>query len=179
MGDMQIEHTEDGECINLKSDKDIKISADHDEDITIKNNRTIKVLEGTHTETIKGDTTIKVTDGKLDHYVAKAVKETFDDTQDTYVKNGISITSGTAHIYIHGCTNIQLHVGASQLWMAADGNIMLKGKHVQIIGSSKVEIKGGEVVSHADGNHEIKGSKVLSHASMTNTVEGLAVMLNP
>src|SRR5262245_31703742 len=127
MSDMQIEHTEDGECINLHSDRNISIWAVNDQEITIN---------GMHTETIKKDTTIKINEGKLDHdvvagtatyHVKGAVKENFDDTQDTYVKNGISITTETAHIYIHGHTNIQLHVGASQLWMADDGNILLKG----------------------------------------------------
>jgi type VI secretion system secreted protein VgrG len=188
MSDMQIEHTQDGECINLHSDKDISVIANNNEDITIVKDRTINVLEGTHTETIKGNTTIKITAGNLDHDVASGtskhhvkgkVEELYDDTHDTLVKNGISITSATAHIYIHGCTSIQLHVGASQLWMDSGGGILLKGKHVQIVGSQKVEILGGEVISHADTNHETSGAAVKSAATGNNVVSGSVVMLNP
>ena len=188
MSDMQIEHTLEGECINLHSDRDISVIANNNEDITIVKDRTISVLEGKHTEKIHGDTKITIESGKYEHDVAAntakyhvqgALTEVYNDKQETTVTKEIVITSATAHIYIHGCTSIQLHVGDSQLWMASDGSILLKGKHVQIVGSQKVEIMGGEVVSHADGNHEISGANVKSHASSTNTVEGSAVMLNP
>jgi type VI secretion system secreted protein VgrG len=188
MSDLGIEHTEDGELINMHSDKDINVFAAHDETIEITNDRTIKVVNGKHTETIKGDTTIKITDGNLDHDVASGtakyhvkgkIEELYDDSQATLAKNAISITSGTAHIYIHGCTSIQLHVGASQLWMDSGGGILLKGNHIQIVGAQKVEIKGGEVVSHADTMHEISGANVKSTGSSTNTVQGAAVLLNP
>ena len=171
MSDMQIEHTEDGECINLHSDKDISIIAYNNEDITIKKNRTIKITEG------KLD--YDVVAGTAKYHVKGAVTENFDDTQDTYVEKGISITSGTKHIYIHGCTNIQLHVGASQLWMADDGNILLKGKYIKIVGSDKVEIHGGEIVSAAEKTHEISGANVKSEAQSNNVVKGGMVMLNP
>lgn len=188
MSDLGIEHTADGECINMHSDKDINVYAAHDEAIEITNDRTIKVVNGKHTETIKGDTTIKITTGNLDHDVAAGtskhhvngdVTEIYDSKQTTDVKNEISITSQAASIYIHGCTSIQLHVGASKLWMASDGNILLEGNHIQILGSQKVEISGAEVVSHAEANHEISGANVKSEGSATNTVKGGVVMLNP
>lgn len=189
MSDMQIEHTQDGECINLHSDKDISVIANNNEDITILQNRTINVLEGTHTEIIKGDTKITIQSGAFEHDVAgntakyhvkSDITEFYEGKQTTEVTKEIAITSDTASIYIHGCTSIQLHVGDSQLWMASDGSIMLKGKHVQIIGSDKVEISGGEVVSKADTMHEISGATVKSAATNTNTVSGAsAVMLNP
>ncbi|HWY29389.1 MAG TPA: hypothetical protein VNX46_01460 [Candidatus Acidoferrum sp.] len=189
MSDMQIEHTADGECINIHSDKDISVMANNNEDITIVKNRTISVLEGTHTESIKGDTKITIESGTYHHDVAAntadyhvkgAVTEVFDDKQTTTVANEIEITTKTAHIYLTGSTSIHLHVGSSQICMGSDGSIMIQGKHVQIIGSDKVEISGGEVISKADTMHEISGATVKSAATNTNTVSGAsAVMLNP
>jgi type VI secretion system secreted protein VgrG len=189
MSDMQIESTTDGECINIHSDKDISVMASNNEDITITQNRTINVLEGTHTESIKGDTKITIESGTYQHDVAAntadyhvkgAVTEVFDDKQTTAVANEIEITTKTAHIFLTGSTSIHLHVGDSQICMGSDGSIMIQGKHVQIIGSDKVEISGGEVISKADTMHEISGATVKSAATNTNTVSGAtAVMLNP
>jgi len=189
MSDMQIEHTQDGECINLHSDKDISVMANNNEDITIVKDRTINVVEGKHTETIKGDTKITIQSGTFEHDVAantakyhvqNALTEIYSDKQETTVKKEIVITSETAHIYLNGCTSIHLHVGDSQICMGSDGNIKISGKHVQITGSDKVEIHGGEVVSKADTMHEISGANVKSAATGTNIVSGAtAVMLNP
>ena len=189
MSDMQIEHTLDGECINLHSDKDISVMANNNEDITIVKDRTINVVEGKHTETIKGDTKITIQSGTFQHDVAAntakyhvqgALTENYDDKQETTVANEIVISSKTAHIYLNGCTSIHLHVGSSQICMGSDGNIKISGKHVQITGSDKVEISGGEVISKADTMHEISGANVKSAATGTNIVSGAsAVMLNP
>jgi type VI secretion system secreted protein VgrG len=189
MSDMQIEHTTDGECINIHSDKDISVMANNNEDITITQNRTINVLEGTHTESIKGDTKITILSGAFNHDVADntatyhvkgALTENYDDKQITTAANEIEITTKTAHIFLNGSTSIHLHVGDSQICMGSDGNILIQGKHVQIVGTDKVEISGGEVISKADTMHEISGATVKSAATNTNTVSGAsAVMLNP
>lgn len=153
-----------------KSEK-ITIHAQHDMNTTVEHDATHTVVSGKYEH--------DVATGTSKHHVKGAVTEIFDDTQDTYVKNGISITSGTAHIYIHTATSIQLHVGASKLWMDSGGQILLDGKHIQIVGSEKVEIVGGQVISKADTNHETSGADVKSVASVTNTVKGKMVMLNP
>jgi type VI secretion system secreted protein VgrG len=188
MSDMQIEHTEDGECINLHSDKDISVMANNNEDITIVQNRTINVLEGTHTETIKGDTTIHITDGKLDHdvvagaakyHVKGAVSEKYDNKQETTVANEIIIKSTGSTIYVQAAKEITLIVGASKLWMDSSGKIELSGTNIAITGSEKVGIAGKSIVSEAKNDHTISGMLVVSKGSTTNTVQGGMVMLNP
>jgi hypothetical protein len=82
-------------------------------------------------------------------------------------------------VYINAATNIQLHVGASMIWMDAGGQINIQGVNVAITGSSTVTIKGGIVHSEADSQHQTKGAIVLSEGSATNTVKGGMVMLNP
>jgi hypothetical protein len=187
MSDMQIEHTEDGECINLHSDKDISIMANNNEDITIAKNRTIGVF-GTHFESIKLDTTIKITDGNLDHdvvagtakyHVQGAVTEKYDDKQETTVANEIIIKSTGSTIYVQAAKEITLIVGASKLWMDSSGKIELSGKNIAITGSEKVGIAGESIASEAKNDHTILGKLVVSKGSTTNTVQGGMVMLNP
>jgi type VI secretion system secreted protein VgrG len=186
--EVQIHPVDGGTYVNIESLMDIHVTAANDETIDITNDRTINV-DGKHTETIKGDTSIQITQGNLTHdvvagtanyHVQGAVTENYSDKQQTTAANEIEITSQTAHIILTGCTSIHLHVGDSQICMGSDGSIMISGKHVQIIGSDKVEISGGEVVSKADTTHEISGANVKSAATNTNTVSGAtAVMLNP
>lgn len=195
MSDLGVEHTANSECINVISDKDILIYAAHNCDSTIDNNDTQTVhvdrkitVNGKHDETIKGDTTIKITAGKLDHdvvagtakyHVTGAVTELFDDKQETTVNSDILVTSKTTKICLTAATEIVLEVGSSKLTMKADGSIKLEGINISIIGTTSVTVKGGIVHSEADSEHQTKGAIVLSEGSATNTVKGGMVMLNP
>ena len=136
---------------------------EHDETRHVKNNRTLTV-DGTHTETIKQKTSIKVTDGDYAHAVVAGsathsvkgpVTETFDSTQSTTVKANIDITSTSGaiavssnaqHVYVSASTSIQLHVGSSMIWMDSGGQISIKGVNVSIEGSASVTIKGAMVM---------------------------------
>lgn len=194
--EMSMDDTAGKEKVYIHAQYDMTTKVEHDDAQTVVNNRTIGV-DGTHTETIKGNTTIKVSEGKLDHDVATgtadyhvtgAVTEKYDATQTTTVKAAIaisstggpiSVSSDSQHVYINAATSIQLHVGASMIWMDAGGQIKLQGVNVAIEGSAAVTIKGGIVHSEADSEHQTKGAVVLSDGSATNTVKGGMVMLNP
>ncbi|MBA2669813.1 MAG: type VI secretion system tip protein VgrG, partial [Gemmatimonadetes bacterium] len=181
--------TKGKEKVNIHAQYDMSTTVLHDDTQTVKNDRTITV-DGKHTETIKKDTSITVTEGKLNHDVAAgtatyhvngAVVENFDATQATTVdsdvtlisKNGaITIAADSQHIYIKGTTSIQIRVGPSMIWMDSGGQIGIEGVNVSINGSSSVTIKGGTVHSEADSQHQTKGAIVLSEGSATNTVKG-------
>jgi type VI secretion system secreted protein VgrG len=185
MSDLGIEHTSDGECINMHSDKDVNVYAAHDETIEITNDRTIKVVNGKHTETIKGDTTINVTTGNFSHgvdtgtsdyYVKAAVTEMFDDTQDTIVKNNISIASTAGEILIDAAKKITLHTGDSSITLESNGTITIQGKNIKIVGGDEASLgvgnqnvkcdkqqvatSGAAINSSAVGKHEISGAVV-------------------
>ena len=160
--EMSMDDTAGKEKITIHAQYDMSTTVEHDDSQTVKNNRTIGV-DGTHTETIKKDTTITVTEGK----------------QSNTVKKEITITSQSAHIHITADTVIKLEVGNSKLEMKKDGTIELKGKTITIKGDTNVTTKGGTVHSEADSQHQIKGAIVLSEGSATNTVKGGMVMLNP
>jgi type VI secretion system secreted protein VgrG len=75
-------------------------TVEHDDTQTVHNNRTITV-DGTHTETIKKDTSITVSEGTYTHDVAAntasyhvrgALTENYDDTQTTNVFKNRTLT---------------------------------------------------------------------------------------
>jgi type VI secretion system secreted protein VgrG len=185
--EMSMDDTAGKEKITIHGQYDMNTTVEHDQADTIHNDRTI-TIDGKHTETIKKDTTIKVTEGNLDHDVAAgtakfhvkgAVSETFDDKQETTVNGDIIITSKTTKIHVTASTEIKLEVGASKLLMKSDGSIELSGNNVAIKGSQTVQIKGASITSQADADNNTKGAIVLSEGSTSNTVKGGMVMLNP
>jgi type VI secretion system secreted protein VgrG len=146
--------TKGKEMVTIHAQYNMGTTVEHDDTQTVHNNRTIDV-DGTHTETIKKDTTITVTDGK------------------------ILVTAQSSSIHMEAATEIQLHVGASTLLMKSDGSIKLDGVNIAINGIEAVKTHGMMVSSEADLNHNIKGTLTMSEGSATNTVKGGMVMLNP
>ena len=171
--EMSMDDTAGKEKVFTHAQYDMTTVVEHDDSHTVNNgNKTITVKTGTHTETIKGNTKVTVQTGTHELRVdANSSKHT--------AKNDITIASDTAHIYVQANTNIQLHVGASTLWMGSNGDISLNGVNISINGSASVTIHGGIVHSEADSEHQTKGAIVLSEGSGTNTVKGGMVMLNP
>ena len=186
--EMSMDDTTGKEKVNIHGQYDMATTVQHDQTNTVNND---------FTETIKNNATISVTAGNYSHdvkagtatcHVQGALVENYDATQATTVKSNLTVTStggaiaisaDAQHVYINAATNIQLHVGASMIWMDAGGQINIQGVNVAINGSASVTIKGGTVHSEADSQHQTKGAIVLSEGSATNTVKGGMVMLNP
>lgn len=172
------------EKVTIHAQYDMFSTVEHDDTQTVHNNRAIGV-DGTHTETIKKDTTIKITEGKLvhdvvagtaDYHVQGAVTEKFSATQSTTVNKEILITSASASIHLEAATEIQLHTGASTLLMKSDGTIELSGVKLSISGTqevkagvatqtvtcdpSQVTTSGAAITSSAVGVHQISGALV-------------------
>lgn len=92
----------------------IRIHAQKDMDTTVLNNDTQHVVV---------DRTIQV-DGK----------------HNETVKKEIVVKSSEDQIYMEASTQITLVVGESSLFMDKSGNIVLKGKHVTVIGSDMIDL---------------------------------------
>jgi type VI secretion system secreted protein VgrG len=162
--EMSMDDTAGKEKITIHAQYDMSTTVEHDDTQKIvSGNRTIEIVAGKHTETIKGDTTINVTAGK----------------QANTVNKSIDITSQTAYIHLKAETEIQLEVGSSKLLMKKDGTISMTGVDIGVTGSKSVTVKGGIVHSQADSEHQTKGAVVMSEGSATNTIKGGMVMLNP
>jgi len=185
MSDMQIEHTKDGECINLHSDKDISVMANNNEDITIVKNRTINVLEGTHTEMIEGDTKIIINTGKYEHEVSTgiasykvqgALTEKYNTTQDTTVAGNITIKSDKGEILIDAANKITLHTGDSKITMDKAGVISITGTKIFIIGNETVKASGDKF--EASGGAEAKlgtGNQNITTNTSKTALSGAAI----
>jgi type VI secretion system secreted protein VgrG len=157
----------------------LRIHAQYNMDTTVEHDQS-NTVHGKMTETIDKDTTIHISEGKLEHKVLKgtalyevqdALTEKYHNTQDTTVQGNITITSAKGDILIQ--------TGPSSLLLKNDGNIELSGINIAITGKKKVYTSGDQVVSEAGTNHEISGQAVKSNGSVTNTVQGGMVMLNP
>lgn len=160
--EMIMDDTPGKELIRIHAQYDMSTTVEHDDTQTVHNDRTITV-NGKHTETIKKDTTIKITEGNLNQDVVKgtatyhvkdAVKETFDATQDTTVKQKITVTSTTEDIYIDGKTKITLHSGKSEIILEQSGVITIKALEINVLGDKMVKISGDKI--DAGGGTEAK-----------------------
>ena len=150
-----------------KADERIVIHAQKDMDTTVLNNDTQHVLvdrrinvDGTHTETVKGNMTTTVTEGHQANTVqagnqTNAVKT---GSQTNTVKQKISIESQSSEIEITASTKITLHVGESSLVMDSAGNITLSGKVIKISGKTSTEISAPK--NHIAGTTKMDGGDV-------------------
>ncbi len=185
--EISLDDTKSKEKITIHGQYDMNTTVEHDQTLTVHNNRTTKV-DGTYTETITKDTKIKIETGAYDHdvagntakyHVSGDITEKYDSKQTTTVGNTITIVSEQANISVKAATKIQLEVGASKIYMDNAGKISIDGVTIAINGEQSVNTAGGRVVSEAKTQHEIKGNIVSSSGVATNTVKGGMVMLNP
>jgi type VI secretion system secreted protein VgrG len=199
--------TKKKEMVTFHAQKDLTTVIEHDESHTLNTgNRTIKILTGTHTESIKGDTGITIVSGKYSHTVAAntashfvkgavdttymdkfdfgvvgPVAETFMDTQSTTVKNAISIDSTAADVTIHGATQIKLFSGKSSITLFSSGDIEIAGENINIAGKVTTKIgTGNQTFSSDTSAAAVSGSNVSVGGDGTGKVEvkGGVIKLN-
>jgi type VI secretion system secreted protein VgrG len=186
---MTMDDTKGKEKVTIHAQYDMDTTVEHDDtQHIVSGNRKIDIDTGTHTETIKGNTSLTVVSGNHSvdvqtgthtHHVKSDVIENYDATQKTTVKNAIEVKSTSLSILLDAATEITLHTGASKLTMHSSGDISLEGVNITINGSSMVTVKSNIVHSEATAEHQTKGAIVMSEGSATNTVKGGMVMLNP
>jgi len=200
--EMTMDDTAGKEKISVHAQYDMATTVLHDDSQTIKNDRTITV-DGKHTETIKKDTSVSVSDGNYSFTVAKGtgtfkiekkVSETFNDAQETTVKNDVTIKSTAGKIVIDAANEIKLHTGSSTMTLKKDGSISIHGKKVEIIGDDevkvsapKVAISGGQEAKFGVGNQQItcdvakvntSGAAINSSAVGMHEIAGALVKIN-
>jgi type VI secretion system secreted protein VgrG len=184
--EMSMDDTKGKEKITIHAQYDMSTTVEHDDtQHIVTGNRKIDIDTGTHTEKIKGNTSITIVTGNhsLDvqtgthtHHVKGKVIENYDATQDTTVTGNIKTKSKTATITVDAAEEIFLHCGLSTLSMKKDGTIKMSGENIEITGGNtvksgvghqnvicntqKVETSGAAINSSAVGMHEITGALV-------------------
>ncbi|MBL8798462.1 MAG: type VI secretion system tip protein VgrG [Planctomycetia bacterium] len=198
-----MDDTKGKEKITLHGQYDMDTTIEHDDSQHVVNNRSISV-DGTHTETIKKDTKITVSEGNFSHDVAKgtatyhvksdvsesfeaklttivtdAVSETYNATQSTTVKKKLLIQSTEADIEINGKTEIKLISGLSSIVLKADGTIQISGKDISIAGTDKtVTGVGNQNVTCDKAQVATSGAAINSSATGKHEITGAVVKIN-
>ena len=122
------------------------------------------------------------------------MSETFNDAQETTVKNDVTIKSTAGKIVIDAANEIKLHTGSSTITLKKDGSISIHGKKVEIIGDDevkasapKVGISGGQEAKFGVGNQQItcdvskvntSGAAINSSAVGMHEIAGALVKIN-
>ncbi len=136
-----------------KGSEEVYFQAEKDHTELVKNDRTITV-DGKHTETIKLDTAIEITQGNLKLDIDKGNRTTTikmgNDTtkidmgkSDTEAMQSITLTVGSSSIKIDPAS---ITLKSAMIKLEATGMVQIKAPMVQVNGDGMVIIKGGLVM---------------------------------
>ena len=193
--EISMDDTDGKEVLSVYTPKDLLITADNNEIITVGNYRTKTVganetliIRGNQNTTVdenrsltiikddtvtieEGDFKHTVKEGKATYTVQSDVRETFNGKQNTTVANEISVKSTNSSIQLEAETEIQLKVGESSLVMKKDGTIEIKGINVTVLAASALAGSGLARASLPEshlaepGCLTLKGNKTLLKAT--------------
>jgi type VI secretion system secreted protein VgrG len=191
--EISIDDKKGSEAVTIHAQKDMSTTVLHDDTQTVRNDRSITV-DGIHTETIKKNTTIRITEGdhvhdvvagKAEHHVKKDMIENYDANQVTAVGKEITITAGD---------KITIKTGQSSIVLQKDGKITIIGKNVAIEGTKdvkidapKVAVSGGKEAKLGVSNQQItcdttkvgvSGAAINSSAVGMHEIAGAVVKIN-
>ncbi|BBA35859.1 type VI secretion protein VgrG1 [Methylocaldum marinum] len=139
------------EKIVLHSQKDMSTTVRNNDTQHVMADRTIQV-DGHHTETIRKDLQLIVTEGN----------------QSNVVQSG--------HLYLEAAESITLKVGNSTLQMDKDGHISVNGVYVRIVGSDRVDLNVDEAAGTGSDLLGVLGGEAASIAE--NLSEQLRSLVN-
>ncbi|MFB9246396.1 type VI secretion system tip protein VgrG [Massilia antarctica] len=140
--EMVIHDAKGKELINIHSQKDMVTTVQNKQDNIVHGpSQTNTVSTGFHITTVKQH--IETT-SETAHIHQKANKniELTAETEHIHLtgKTDIEAKAQTGHVLVTASTDITFQVGASKIVMKADGTIRLEGVHVDIVGSSRIDL---------------------------------------
>ena len=159
--EIRFEDKKGSEMFTMHAQKDMETTVENDDTQTIQRNRIIKV-DGTHTETIKGNTTVTISEGNHVRNVDKGNKTTTikmgNETttlnmgnQTHQLKMGNhSLKMDLGKSTTEAMQSIELKVGASSIKVDQTG-VTIKGMMIKIEGTIMVQMKGSAMVQIQGG----------------------------
>jgi type VI secretion system secreted protein VgrG len=202
--EIAFDDTRHREKITIHAQCDKNTTVEHDDSLTVRNNRSINV-DGTHSETIRKDTAISIAEGVFthnvlaktaDYYVKGKVTETFDASQETTVDKDIDITAKHGHVFVvaqeeikldskadavrlWAAKEIKLHTGSSEIFMLADGTIRITGKKIALIAEQEVTMGvGNQNVTCNKMEVATSGAAITTSAIGKHEIVGALVKIN-
>jgi type VI secretion system secreted protein VgrG len=141
--EIRFEDLKGSEKITVQAEKDMDTTVEHDDTQHIQNNRTIQV-DGTHTETIVKDTTIKITEGNHSLTINQGNQSTKLDmgNQSTELKLGNQSTKvDSGKIDTTAKQSITFTVGGSSITIDQMG-VTIEGMMIKITGDAMTTVEG-------------------------------------
>lgn len=204
--EMSMDDTAGKEKIIIHGQYDMNTTVEHDQSDIVHNDRMVTV-DGKHTETIKKNTTIHITEGDLEHMVltgkadysvAKNQITTVklqikDESTDADIlqmaKDKIHLDSGAGksvaelrpngEIEISSAEQIKLITGESSITLKKDGTITISGKKLTVSGTNEVLIGVGNQNVKCDTQQvATSGAAINSSAIGKHEISGAVVKLN-
>ncbi|MDQ1814519.1 type VI secretion system tip protein TssI/VgrG [Massilia sp. CCM 9210] len=140
--EMVIHDSKGKELINIHSQKDMVTTVQNKQDTLVHGpSQTNTVSTGFHVTTVKQH--IETTSETA--HIHQTANKNIELTAETEhikqtAKTNIEGKAETGHIHLTATTDITLEVGASKIIMKADGTITIQGVHVDVIGSSRIDL---------------------------------------
>jgi type VI secretion system secreted protein VgrG len=136
--EIRFEDLKGSEMITVHAEKDMETTVEHDDTQKIQNNRTITV-DGTHTETITKDTTIKITQGNL------SLTLNMGNQSTTLEMGNLSTKIDLGKSTTEAMQSIEMKVGGSSIVMNQIG-ITLKATMITLEANAITQVKGNALL---------------------------------
>jgi type VI secretion system secreted protein VgrG len=167
--EFRFEDKKDAEMIFLHAQKDLTIEVendeihtitrdrtkqiDRDETVTVKGKRT-KVVEKDETVTVKGNQSVTIKEGNSSFKVTMGKLDTSVD------QGNVTLKAGMGSIKYEAMQAIEIKVGSSSIKVDQSG-ITIKGLKVTVQGETMTEVKAPMTTIKADGILTMKGSMTM------------------
>ncbi|HEX8611418.1 MAG TPA: type VI secretion system tip protein TssI/VgrG [Telluria sp.] len=140
--EMVIHDSKGAELINIHSQKDMVTTVQNNQDNIVHGpHQTNTVSTGFHVTTVKQHIETTSETAHI-HDTAKTNIELTAETAHIHqtAKTDIEAKAQTGHVLVTASTDITFQVGASKIVMMADGTISIQGVHIDIVGSSRIDL---------------------------------------
>jgi type VI secretion system secreted protein VgrG len=159
-----LDDTKGKEKIKIHGQSDMNTTVEHDETLTVHNDRAISV-GGKHMETVKKDTTIRITEGKYSHdvmantatyHVQGKVWENYDNDLETTVKGNIF------HRSTDGTIREEAQTGEFYLFAKEGVEVKSATDKIHILAATEIKLQVGasSLLMKADGTIQLSGTDI-------------------
>jgi len=174
--EIRFNDTKDAEELFIHAQKDMSITVENDEIISIKQNRTTEILEANDTLTVeKGDRTVQVNTGNESHKVSKDFTLEVDGNLTIDVKGDVTIKAGTSLTNQAG-TDLTIKAGTSLTNEAGTDLTNKAGTSLTNEASLDLTNKAGtNLTNEASLDLKNKGLSLTNEAQLSLTNKGLSL----